>query len=44
MEIMEKDYLYFYQQASSLIVTGQTCVCLINPTLAMSETMSAFVL
>ena len=37
-----------YQQASSLkgnkLITGQSYVCLINPILAMSQTMSAFVL
>ena len=25
------------------LITGQTCVCLVNPTLALSRTISAFV-
>ena len=48
MEISGRGLLHFYQQASSLI-GNQTnhrtnMFCLINPTLAMSKTMSAFVL
>ena len=48
MEISGKGLLHFYQQAPSLI-GNQTnfrtnMFCLINPTLAMSQTMRAFVL
>ena len=48
MEISGKELLHFHQETSSLIgyqTNHMTNMfCLINPTLAMSQTMSAFVL
>ena len=44
MEISGKGLLHFHQESVTKLITGQTCFCLINPTLAMSRTMSAFVL
>ena len=42
MEISGKGLLHFHQESSSFI-TGQTCVCLVNLTLALRQTMGAFV-
>ena len=48
MESSGKEPRHFYQQASSLIGYqtnhGTNMICLINATLAMSQTMRAFVL
>ena len=49
MEFSGKGLLHFYQEASSLTMSNQNnhrtnMFCLINPTLAKSQTKSAFVL
>ena len=47
MEISGKGLLHFHKNLYPLsvikLITGQTCVCLANPTLALSRTMGVFV-
>ena len=44
MEFSGKELLHFHQETTSLVSDKTNQRCLINPTLAMSRTMSAFVL
>ena len=48
MDISGKGLFHFQQNhhlsSVTKLTTGQTCVCLVNPTLALSQTMGAFVL